>query len=94
MMWQRLKRMQQALKESKSNLAKASRIAYHASWDWNIATDDLKWSCEIHHIFDLRPYRFAATYWALAPSVYPDDREAIIKAVNNTVNQNQLQAVW
>jgi PAS domain S-box-containing protein len=66
-------------------LAQAQAIAHFGSWDWDIVTGALTWSDEIYRIFGLRPQEFGATYDAFLQRIHPDDREAVVEAVNSAV---------
>lgn len=81
------------LRVSQASLAKAQRIARLGNWDWNIQTGDLTWSDEIYRIFGLMPQEFGATYEAFLNSVYPDDRDAVIEAVNKAVYEKHPYAI-
>lgn len=74
-----------ALRRSEETYAQAEIIAHIGSWDWNIVTNSLRWSDEIFRIFGLTPQSFAATYPAFLEAIHPDDRQAVIDAVNASV---------
>ncbi len=71
----RLRQVEEALKE-------AQRLAHIGSWDWNVVTNELTWSDEVYRIFGLAPQQFGATYDAFLESVHPDDRRAVMDAVD------------
>jgi PAS domain S-box-containing protein len=79
------KKADEALRKSEAGLAEAQRIAHLGNWDWNIETNELKWSDEIYRIFGLTPQEFGATYDAFLDSVHPDDREFVKRAVNEAL---------
>jgi len=79
------KQAEEALRRSEQGLAEAQRIAHLGNWDWNIVTDELRWSDEVYRIFGLRPQEFGATYEAFLASVHPDDREAVTKAADESL---------
>ena len=84
-----IRETERVLRESAASLANAQRIAHLGSWDWNIATNELRWSDEIYRIFGLTPQQFAATYEAFLESVHPDDRQAVEDAVNRALQEKQ-----
>lgn len=75
----------EALRESEANLAKAQRMVHLGSWDWNVVTNELRWSDEIYRIFGLEPQQFGATYEAFLSSVHPDDRACVTAAVERAL---------
>jgi len=87
------KRVEQRLRERQARLAEAQRIAHLGSWDWNIETNELRWSDEIYRIFGLTPQEFGATYEAFLDSVHPDDREAVKKAVEKALYDEQPYSI-
>jgi formate hydrogenlyase transcriptional activator len=83
------RRVEQLLRKSRSNLAEAQRLAHLGSWEWNIETNELFWSDEIYRIFGLTPGEFGATYDAFLESVHPDDREYVMKSVDEALNNSR-----
>jgi PAS domain S-box-containing protein len=70
------------LKRKDKMLEDAQRIAHMGSWDWDVITNESKWSDEVFRIFGLSPQTFGATYEGFLESVHPDDRKAVQEAVN------------
>ncbi|MBI4716111.1 MAG: EAL domain-containing protein [Nitrospirae bacterium] len=81
--------MAEALRLSEAGLAAAQRISHLGNWDWDIRTDALRWSDEIYRIFGLSPREFGATYEAFLHSVHPDDRESVVRAVNEALHERK-----
>jgi PAS domain S-box-containing protein len=87
------KRAEEALRKSEASLAEAQRIAHMGNWDWNIKTNQLRWSDEIYRIFGLAPQEFGATYEAFLNSVHPDDREFVKKSVDKTLSEGKPYSI-
>lgn len=79
------KRAEEVLRHSQASLANAQRIARLGNWDWDIATNELRWSDEIYLIFGLAPQEFGATYEAFLHSVHPDDRASVRRSVDDAL---------
>ncbi|MBF0170799.1 MAG: EAL domain-containing protein [Nitrospinae bacterium] len=73
------------LERETQTLNAAQAVAHIGSWDWNILTGALAWSDEIYRIFGVSPQEFAATYDGFLQAIHPDDRGAVVAAVNATV---------
>jgi PAS domain S-box-containing protein len=79
------KQTEGSLRQSTQSLAEAQRIAHLGNWDWDIVTNELRWSDEVYRIFGLRPQEFGATYETFLASVHPEDRDAVKKAVDESL---------
>ena len=88
-----LRESEQKLKLSEARLAEAQRIAHSGSWVWEILEDKEIWSDEIYRIFGLEPQEFRATYEAFLQSVHPEDRDFVIKSVDDAINNRTLYRI-
>ncbi|MDH5179176.1 MAG: PAS domain S-box protein [Gammaproteobacteria bacterium] len=79
------KEIEAELARSRDTLQRAQSIAHIGSWDWDIVGGGLYWTDEIYRIFGLTPQEFGATYEAFLEYIHPDDRAAVVEAVNKTV---------
>ncbi len=77
------------IKKSRETLLEAQKIANLGLWDWNIKEDSLSWSDEIYNIFGLKAQQFKPSYEAFLSYVHPEDRDAVVKAVNEAVENNK-----
>jgi PAS domain S-box-containing protein len=75
------------LRNKEESLAEAQRIAHLGNWDWDISTNQLRWSDEVCRIFGLGPRQFAATYDAFLGSVHTDDRARVEEAVKRALEK-------
>lgn len=80
-------------KQIEQHLKKAQQIAKMGSWEWNIVTNHLSWSENIFNIFGLAVSEFGATYEAFLNSVHPDDREFVIRSVNEALYENKSYSI-
>jgi PAS domain S-box-containing protein len=67
---------ERALRESRSDLARAQQVAHTGSWRLNVARNELTWSEENHRIFGIPP-GVPLTYDAFLATVHPDDRDRV-----------------
>lgn len=86
-------RIEESLRKSEFSLENAQRIAHIGNWDWDIETNELKWSNEIYRIFGFSPQAFDATYEVFIDLVHPDDRESVKKSVERALSENQSYCI-
>jgi PAS domain S-box-containing protein len=60
---------------SESRLVEAQRTAHVGSFEWDIATNAVSWTDELHRIYGLEPGQFPGTVDAFLARVQPDDVE-------------------
>src|SRR5262249_32976011 len=65
------------LARSEALLAQAQHVAHIGSFDWDIASNVVTWSDELHRIHGLEAGQFGGTYEACLERVHPDDLDRI-----------------
>lgn len=75
-----LKEKDEKLRYNEKLLKEAQHIAGFGHWELNHQSNDLFWSDEIHHIFDVDPRQFKGAIETFMATVHPDDRAAVLKA--------------
>jgi len=71
----------------------AQRAANIGSWDWDIKSGKLTWSEKIEPMFGFKKGKFKSTYAAFLESVHPEDRDFVIKSVNDCLNHKKRYAI-
>ena len=79
-----------ALKENEERLAAAQSFANIGTWDWNILTGELYWSERVAPLYGYPRGKLETTYEGFLGAVHPDDRQAVIEAVRNCI-ENQAE---
>lgn len=79
----------EALQRSEKSLSEAQRIAGLGNWEWDLRTNELRWSDETYRIFGLSPQQTATTYVAFLNYVHPNDRDFVKKSVNEAIHDRQ-----
>ncbi|MBS9405686.1 PAS domain-containing protein [Halomonas sp. TRM85114] len=76
---------EEALQQSRTELAEAQQLAHLGSWIWSVATDDLRWSDETFRIFGVPPDAFTPTFEGFLQRVHDEDRERVRAAVGEAL---------
>jgi PAS domain S-box-containing protein len=79
------------LSEKRYSLAQIS--ANIGSWDWDIITGELIWSETIEPLFGFKKGGFKRTYNAFLDCVHPEDRDFVIKSVNDCLYNKKRYAI-
>lgn len=69
------------LRHARQALAETEQLAHLGHWVWELGSDHVTWSEEMHRIYGLTPDRFLGTFESAMELVHPEDREAIDEAV-------------
>lgn len=79
------RRREAALEQSEASLRNAQHLASIGSWEWDLATDGLKWSDEHFRILGLKPGSLTPTFDMFMEFVHPEDRPAVQKAAEEAI---------
>ncbi len=71
----------------------AQKAANIGSWDWNIVTNELVWSEKIEPMFGFAKGKFKGTYEAFLECIHPEDRDFVVKSINDCLNNNKKYAI-
>ncbi|MGF1542299.1 MAG: PAS domain-containing protein [Pleurocapsa sp.] len=73
------------LQESEAKLRLAFEAACMGSWNWNIQTDEIKWSSNLEALFGLAPGEFDGSYQMFVSTIHPEDRKRVVKTIDNCI---------
>ena len=87
------------LRRSQERMDRSQEFANIGTWDWNILTGELYWSDRIWPLFGYKKENTDTTYDNFLEAVHPDDRQQVIDAVNDCVEQGthyniEHRVVW
>jgi PAS domain S-box-containing protein len=74
------------LKAAQRILEEAQGIAHLGSWEWNVRTDELRWSKELFEIYGVEPVSFTPTMEAFGDFIHPDDRKNLNSIMEQLVS--------
>jgi PAS domain S-box-containing protein len=74
------KRADEALRHREFELAEAQRVAQVGSWTFDLASSSVRWSEELHRIFDIEKTDFGNSYESFLSRIHPDDRPRVVRA--------------
>lgn len=72
---------------------RALAFADIGTWDWDIQTGELHWSERIGPLFGYAPGELETTYDNFLAAVHPDDRKAVVDAVNACVERGETYEI-
>lgn len=71
------KKIENELLESRNSLLEAQKIARLGNWEWDIRTNEVKWSDEMFVLYELDKGSFNPGYESFISRLYPDDIEHV-----------------
>ncbi len=78
-------RAMEAMKEREARFRIVSEVTTDAIWDWDLTTDLVWWSEGVRTLFGHDPEGLSETKEAWAERIHPEDRPAVLDAVNRAV---------
>jgi two-component system, cell cycle sensor histidine kinase and response regulator CckA len=76
----------ESLRKSEAELAAAQRIAHIGSWQWNIRTDEARWSDETFRLFGVARGALREHRIAFIDLVHADDKARVNQALTDAVS--------
>ena len=77
-------RSETQLRESEADLVRAQKIAQIGSWDWDLVSQELKWSEGMHRITGVPKQQMT---WELAQSVtHPEDEDTVLSVLESALS--------
>ncbi len=80
---------QAALAEVEQRFGEWESLAHVGRWLWDVGTDAVQWSDELHRMHGVDPLDFEGTLAAHLSVVHPDDRERIRSQMEGAVASSQ-----
>ena len=86
----RLLLSQQELVDSEERLRLALDAGRMGSWEWKIPSGTVIWSSTLEKIHGVAEGSFDGSFEAFERDIYPEDRDRVLTAIQNTVQQGHL----
>ncbi len=83
-------KIEEALRESESNLEHAQRIAKIGSWTWDMIENKVSWSKGMYLVYDIDPDNYDGKPETLINIVHPDDKEKFIDNMNTNLEDGSV----
>ena len=79
------KQAEENLRETEERYRLAARATNDAIWDWNLATDHIRWNEAVHTLFryaesDIEP---SGAWWK--ERIHPEDRERVVQGIHDVI---------
>src|SRR5580704_3703926 len=91
---QRSAAFEKALRESEERLRMAQQVARVGAFEWNIKTGVYRWTRELEAMYGLPPGSFPGTQSAWEQLVHPDDRQEVVRAVEQAMQEGAFEKEW
>ena len=75
-------------KHQQACLAEAQEIAHIGSWEWDIPSNRVTWSDELHRLWGREPGSQELSYESYLASVHPDDRDLVERTVGQAYEES------
>jgi PAS domain S-box-containing protein len=76
---------QATLAEIEARIREAEALAHVGGWLWDIRTNSVQWSDELHRIHGIDPLEFEGTFEAHVSCIHPDDRQRVQERMHESV---------
>jgi PAS domain S-box-containing protein len=88
------KQIENSLRESESRLKLAIAAMNGGAWEWDLISDELRWSDEMYELFDLRPSDFKPTVDGWLNTLSAEDRARAVAAIESVHRGEDVQLVY
>jgi PAS domain S-box-containing protein len=82
------KKAEVALQVSEERLRLALSAAHLGIWDWDVRTNAVQWSENVHAIFGRSREAFAGTYESYLSLIHPQDRDRLLQSIRQSMETN------
>ena len=80
-------RAEENARQSEERLRFALDAASMGTWDWDLATQNVRWSENVERLHGLPPGVFDGTFASYEREIHPDDRERVLVSARRAIEQ-------
>jgi len=88
-----LRDTEKALRKSQALLNEAQKIGRMGNWEWNITSNEIKWSDETYRIFGFEPNAVVATFERFIGMIHSDDTDRVEEALKKALENKSVYQV-
>ena len=88
------KQIENSLRENESRLKLAIAAMNGGAWEWDLITNEVRWSDEMYELFDRRPSDFKPTAEGWLKTLSPDDRARAADSIKAVRRGEDAQMVY
>jgi PAS domain S-box-containing protein len=78
-------RAEEKARQSEERLRFALEAAAMGTWDWDLATQGVRWSSNVERLHGLPPGAFDSTFASYEREIHPDDRARVLASVGRAI---------
>jgi PAS domain S-box-containing protein len=75
-------------KLQEANLAESQKLAHIGSWEWEMASNRVRWSDELYRLLGVEPGSEEVSYELYLSTIYPDDRDLVTETIERADAEN------
>lgn len=84
-----LKEQQGIAKTNQHELEEAQRLAKIGSWNWDVKSNHIEWSNQMHTMFGVKKQHFDGRFENYIQFIYPDDRKLVEETVGRSLKTGE-----
>jgi PAS domain S-box-containing protein len=88
-----LEEAQEAIIESETRLLEAQEVAHLGSWEWDVYTDQVRWSAEMKKIFGYSDEYMSIDYQSYLSHIHPEDKDNMKEVISVALKNKSNYAV-
>ena len=77
-----------ALRQSEERMRFSLEAANFGTWEWNIATGQVRWSDNMERVHHQRPGSFTGKFDSFLQTIHPEDRDRVLAAINDSIKKD------